>query len=156
MPLMSHNITLRPLAEQYIENYLAALSQKILKLLAISSHEAERNYLLQRLAEPTFFYCAFENQSQLFIGALEIRPPHYRSQLYNWINEQFWGNGYYQELLTTCIPAYFKHHPQETQVQARVDISNVRSYYALKKYGFNDTGIFSGPREDQYELIISR
>lgn len=154
--LTSNNITLHPLSVHYIESYLAALSEKILALLAISSLEAERTYLLQRVAEPTFFYCAFETKSKNFVGALEIRPTYYRSQLYNWINEQFWGNGYYQELLAACIPHYFKNNPQELHIQARIDITNLRSYYALKKFGFKDTGIFSGPRGDQYELIITQ
>lgn len=31
-----------------------------------------------------------------------------------------------------------------------------RSYHALKKIGFIETGIFKGAREDQYDLIFQK
>jgi hypothetical protein len=37
---------------------------------------------------------------------------------------------------------------------ANVDVENLRSYYALKKFGFIDSGIKNGPYGMQYKLFL--
>lgn len=156
--IKTQNLILEQLAQNHFEAYLAMFSPFIQKILNVSDTQEEHEYLKLQYQKvqnnQTFFYCIIEAFSQQLIGALEIRSKAHRSQLYNWINEQFWGNGYYQEALLTLLPHYFKQHPEEEEVNARVDISNLRSFYALKKCGFTQTGIFKGSREDQYNLII--
>lgn len=156
--IKTENLILEPLVQNHFEAYLAMFSPFIQKVLDVSDLQEEQEYLkiqYQKVQHnQTFFYCIIEAFSQQLIGALEIRTKAYRSQLYNWINEQFWGNGYYQEALLALLPHYFQQYPEEEEVNARVDVSNLRSFYALKKCGFTQTGIFKGPREDQYNLII--
>lgn len=151
---------MKVLQETLIGDYLQAFSPKVCQLLDVKSLEEEREYLEQQIIKveqaSTFFYCIFEQVSDLLIGAIEIRSIAYRSQLYNWINEQFWGNGYYQEAMQAAIPEYFVQFPQETEFNALVDVSNLRSYYGLKKLGFVDVGLVNGPREKQYNLIVSK
>src|SRR3989344_581558 len=78
------SLVLQELHIDFINKYLQALSPTVCKILAIKTVEHCH----------TFFLCIFEEITQLLIGAIEIRSKVYRSQLYNWINEAFWGNGY--------------------------------------------------------------
>jgi len=151
-------VVLKELSEDYIQHYLNALSQKVCTQLAIKHHDDERWYLNQQLQKvkegTTFFMCIFKKESEQLIGAVEIRNPSYRSQLYNWLHEDYWGKGYWQDAFRLASTAYFKTHPQETTIKARVDIINTRSYYALRKCGFNDLRISEGFRGKQHELIF--
>ena len=90
------------------------------------------------------------------MGALSIRPSHFRSQLYAWLNELFWGYGYYQEALTLASQAYFEAMAHAEHYSALVDASNKSSYYALKKNGFQERGLIRGPRELQYDMRCLR
>lgn len=156
--LESPHLVLKELHQDLFDQYMLAFSPLICRLVGSSSVEAERIYLEMQLQkvqiEATFFFCIFEKISEMLIGAIEIRNQSYRGQLYNWINEEYWGNGYYKEAMLLTIPAYFKRFPEEDHFNARVDVSNLRSYYALKKIGFKETGIYKGAREDQFNLIF--
>ena len=150
----------KELCDDDIPAYLSMLSETVCAILGIKSRADEAWYLAQRLEKikdgSTFFVCIFEYATETLIGAVEIRDPSYRSQLYNWINESYWGNGYYQEALSLAVKEYFDQYPQETTITACVDVSNKRSYFALKKFGFIEFGIIKGPKEDQYQLVYSR
>lgn len=151
-------VILKELSKDLVQDYLGSLSQKVCTLLAIKHYDDERWYLNQQLQKvkegTTFFMCIFQKKSGQLIGAVEIRDASYRSQLYNWLHEDYWGKGYWQDAFKIVSIAYFKTHPQEKNIIARVDVTNIRSYCALKKCGFNDLRISQGPRGKQYELIF--
>ena len=155
---MGKMLFVKELSDDDIPDYLAMLSETVCRILWIQSHADEAWYLAQRIEKvkegTTFFVCIFEKVSEKLTGAVEIRDPSYRSQLYNWINEDFWGNGYYQEALALAVQEYFERYPLEFSISASVNVSNKRSYFALKKFGFIDRGIFKASTEDQYKLIF--
>lgn len=154
------NVILKGLEEEYFSEYLKMLSLQIQRILEISSCDAEKQYLkvqLQKMKRnETFFYCIFEKETNQLFGAIEIRPSNHRSQLYNLINQSYWGNGYYQEALSLVLAYYFKIYLAEEKVTAGVDVSNKRSYKALLKAGFKELVIRKDPREDQYLLEFYR
>jgi RimJ/RimL family protein N-acetyltransferase len=131
-------------------------SEKIQNILDVSSQSSERLYLEMQLEKvktmDTFFLYIFEKETNNFVGVIEIRNRSYRSQLYNWVHERYWGNGYCQKALLLTLNFYFEKYPQEEKVTARVDVSNRRSYKVLFKAGFKEIVIRKGPREDQYLL----
>ena len=45
---------------------------------------------------------------------------------------------------------------QERYFNAHIDVTNMRSYCALKKAGFADYGFHNGPRGRQYNLILRK
>jgi len=153
-------VTLKPLREFFFPQYLKMFSPKVRELLHVSSKDSEIEYLYDRLEKQkegkTFFYCIFDNETGLLVGAIEIRNPQEAdSQLYSWLNEKYWGTGRYQEALRLVSEKYFEQS-RTSFYRANVDISNIRSYKALKKYGFIDSGLKKGPHGGQYMLICRR
>jgi len=153
-------VTLKPLRESYFPQYVKMFSPKVRDLLHVSSQESEITYLYDRLEKQkvghTFFYCVFENKENKLIGAIEIRNPQETdSQLYSWLNEAYWGTGMYQEALQLLSKIYFQE-TNELFYRANVDISNIRSYKALKKHGFIDFGLKKGAHGKQYILVFKR
>ena len=135
-------------------------SEKVQNILDVSLVSSERLYLEMQMEKvrtmDTFFLCIFERETNNFVGAIEIRNQSYRSQLYNWMHENYWGSGYYQEALLLALTFYFEKYPQEETVSARVDVTNQRSYKALLKAGFKEIAKRKGPRGDQYLLEFHR
>lgn len=151
-------VMVRALKEQDMSEYLLRLSSTVQELLHISSPDAEQQYIEERLKQEgdNCMYAIVENSSGLLIGGLEIRPvPPFFGQLYVWINDQFWGYGYFQEAITLVASAYFEH-TDASSFTAHVDVSNKRSYGALKKCGFIDIGMCNGAYGKQYILIYRR
>lgn len=109
----------------------------------------------------------FRSAPEKLIGAIEIRDlTESDGQLYSWVNENYWGVGAYQEALALISQKYFQvcelcpdrftKNP-EARCQyytANVDVENLRSYFALKKFGFLDAGVKNGPYGLQYKLIF--
>ncbi|MDP3889195.1 MAG: GNAT family N-acetyltransferase [bacterium] len=154
-------VVLKPLNQSYINAYLAAFSPMVRLQVQADSLEAERAYLQDRLErqqheEDTLFYCVFNRVTNQLIGALELRNRYTsRGQLYCWLHEHYWGGGFFQEALALASRAYFIKSGN-LFFNAHVDKTNKRSYYALKKGGFADSGIVRGPCGLQYELILRR
>jgi len=153
-------VTLKPLHESFFPQYLKMFSPKVRDLLHVSSKDSEITYLEDRLKKQkkgeTFFFCIFENKTNKLIGAIEIRnPKETDSQLYSWLNEKYWGTGIYQEALALLSKKYFTE-TDEKMYRAKVDISNLRSYKALKKHGFIDIGLKKGPHGKQYILVLPK
>jgi RimJ/RimL family protein N-acetyltransferase len=120
------------------------------------------------------------NKAGKLIGAIEIRElTESDGQLYSWINENYWGSGAYQEALKLISKKYFETcnlkntcagsigcdnngnfgsssngNVRCKYYTANVDAENLRSYYALKKFGFIDSGIKNGPYGPQYKLLL--
>ncbi len=153
-------VCLRELQEAFFADYIVAFSPVVRKCLRVSCVESERDYLKTRLKKQkngkTFFFCVFDAKNDELIGAVEIRDyQETKSQLYSWLNEGFWGGGRYQEVLRLAAQEYFAR-TNRCFFQAHVDVSNKRSYHALKKCGFADIGLIKGPFGRQYQLIFRR
>ena len=156
--LIGNAVILQPLQESYIQDYLLAFSPLVRQALHVMSPESERAYLIESIVQmregKTYFYLIVNQVEQKVIGAIAIRDPQvYPGQLYSWVNEHYWGKGYYQEALKLMTSFYFEQ-TGAFFISAQVDISNIRSYKALKKAGWADKGISKGPFGMQYDLIL--
>ncbi len=152
-PLEGSLVTLWPLSGEHIDSYLHHYSARVRAILHVTDSAQERFYLEQCIHNASFFYIIALKKSVTTIGAIEIREPTYRSQLYCWLNENYWGNGYFQEAMPIVAAHYFKTTGHPT-IHACVDYDNERSFYALKKVGFQEKKITAGPYGLQYELIL--
>lgn len=153
-------ITLKELTIDYFEMYLDMFSMKVRSLLHVADERCERSFLEHRLVQhcnrEVFFFCIFENESNKLIGSIEVRSPNdSRGQLGSWINEKYWGGGRYQEALRLITQAYFERSCIDV-ITAHVDVSNMRSYRSLKKFGFIDVATIDGPYGKQYVLAYQR
>ncbi len=151
-------VTIRSLTDGDLDDYERLFTPLVREALHVSSPAIERIYIKERIAQhesgTTFLFGVFSNHE--LIGALEIRSANTsRGQLYCWLNEQFWGNGYFQEALQLAASFYF-NHTQERYITAHVDCENLRSYRALRKAGFVDAGFQNGPHGKQFELIYRK
>jgi RimJ/RimL family protein N-acetyltransferase len=151
-------VTIRSLTDGDLDDYERLFTPLVRAALHVSSSAAERIYIKERIAQhesgTTFLFGVFCKDE--LIGALEIRDATTsRGQLYCWLNEQFWGNGYFQEALALAASFYF-NHTNERYITAHVDCDNLRSYRALKKAGFADAGFQQGPHGKQFELIYRK
>ena len=153
-------VTLRELEPEYFDEYIKMFSPKVRQTLHVSSINSELEYLHDRLDKIeqglTFFYCIFVHKTNTLIGAVEIRNElEAAGQLYIWLNEEYWGTGIYQEGVRLCAQEYFKNSSRPF-FNAHVDISNKRSYRALKKCGFAELGFYNGPYGKQYDLVLRK
>jgi len=153
-------ITLKELCEDYFDEYITMFSSKVRRILHVTDEGCERQFLYYRLMQhdrrEVFFFCMFDNASQKLIGSIELRSPNdSRGQLGVWLNEAFWGGGRFLEALTLIVEAYFERSGIDV-VTAHVDTSNIRSYKALKKFGFIDVATIDGPYGKQYALAYKR
>ncbi len=153
--LVGGRVFLEPLQAQHIAHYLQMFSPKVRALLRVKALSFERQYPEQKTSGDSFFYVIKEGTTGIVIGAIEIRAPIYRSQLYCWINECWWGAGYFQEAMQLAARAYFIQTNADT-LSARVDCDNLRSYHALKKAGFTSDGMVDGPAGKQFSLVLKR
>ncbi len=154
--LRGNRVCLERLQEHHIDQYIQMFSPRVRALLRVKAALSERNYLLKKAHDThTLFYVVKDAFSQIIIGAIEIRNPAYRSQLYCWIHELWWAAGAFQEAIALASAEYFNGSSNET-LSARVDCTNLRSYHALKKAGFESCGIVDGPECKQYQLVLKR
>lgn len=143
----------------YIEYYFNNLSQAVCSVLHIVSADQEQDYLLNELEQQrkgnTLIFALFSHAHH-FLGIIMIRSSEKsRGQLYCWIHERWWNFGYFGQGMQLAQQEYFSL-TNDFFFTAHVDVSNVRSYYALKKNGFADLGICQGPYGLQYELIMRK
>lgn len=147
-------VTIRSLRDSDLDDYERIFTPLVQEALHVSSAAAERIYIKERIEGTTFLFGVLLDN--MLIGALEIRDASTsRGQLYCWLNESFWGNGYFQKALSLAAAFYF-NHTNERYITAHVDCNNLRSYRALKKAGFADAGYVAGPHGKQYELLLRR
>jgi RimJ/RimL family protein N-acetyltransferase len=157
--IFGDHIILRKLIPEYYKEYINMFSDTVQDLLHASA-QGELDYLQERFEKmeqgKTFFYCIFDKKSDRLVGAIEIRNEHESAgQLYIWLNEKYWGSGLYQEAIRLCSQEYFQHS-HKPFFTAHVDISNRRSYLALKKCGFAELGFYKGPHGKQYDLVLRK
>lgn len=144
------------LSPKWIDAYLQRFSDEVQAVLHVKGIGSERAYLVQRIKEEVpFFFVLLDQLSKEVMGAIEIRHPTHRSQLYCWINERWWGTGRFKSAMLQAAHFYFEKSGEST-ITACVDCENVRSYYALKKVGFLEKGIAQGPHGLQYEMILEK
>lgn len=152
--LRGQSVIARPLTVSDLQYYAVMFSPMVQMALHVFSVETELQYVHACFAaiKPTLFYGIF--YSDLLVGAIQIRDyMSHASQLYGWLNEQYWGLGYYQEALQLVARYYFETTACSF-LRAHVDVANKRGYYALKKCGFADFGWYDGPSGKQYVLIL--
>jgi RimJ/RimL family protein N-acetyltransferase len=154
-PVHGNLIDLYPLASEHINSYLHHYSSLVQTILHVSDRTQEMYYLQLKIKEEAFFYGIAQKASSTIIGAIEIRNPVYRSQLYCWLNEQYWGNGYFQEAIQLAANEYFQQSTYSS-ITARVDCKNRRSVAALKKAGFQGQKVVPGAYGMQIELILKK
>lgn len=155
-----NSVYIRPLQASDIQAYLTMFSSTVQNALFVSSLQEERDYLIVHLEQQkhrmTHFYGIFLPSNDQFIGAIEIRDRDaYRGQLYCWIHENYWGTGYFIQAMQNAARDYFLQTGQR-YINALVATANKRSYRALKKCGFSDSGFHTGVDGDSYELILRR
>ena len=151
------SVDLYTLADNLVDQYLQSFSPLIQSILHVQDLKHEQEYLedaLQKTSKP-FFYLIAHKDNQTIVGSIEIRDPGYRCQIYCWINEQYWGQGFFQEAMKLATHNYFEITDTQS-ITARVDVDNKRSYHALQKAGFVEIAKARGPHGLQYEMILCR
>jgi RimJ/RimL family protein N-acetyltransferase len=152
--------SVRLLQAHDVEAYLTVFSPEIRAALGVTSVEVERIYIYEELAKQeqgrTFFFGIVDSATKVIVGAIEIRNKiEHAGQLYCWLHERYWGTGVFQDALSIATYWYFLY-TQESYITARVNVSNKRSYRALKKCGFIDSGIIQSRVSLQYEMVFRR
>ncbi len=144
------------LSSEWVGAYLQIFSDVIQGILHVKETDSERGYLMECIEQGApFFFMVLEQASNELIGAIEIRNPLHRSQLYCWINEKWWGTGCFKDAMHQAAQAYFEKS-RESTITACVDHDNVCSYRALKKVGFIEKGTLQGPHGLQYEMVLEQ
>jgi RimJ/RimL family protein N-acetyltransferase len=134
-------ITLKPLQEQFIEEYYHMFSpivRQAIGLPSTSDLQETTDFLRAIMDDPQhlMFYCIFDNPTNKLIGAVVIRTPdHPNGQLGAWLNENFWGGERYQEALYLALKKYFDYKANNS-IFAFVAVDNKRSLKAHQKMGF--------------------
>jgi RimJ/RimL family protein N-acetyltransferase len=152
-----HVVSLIPIVETNIKIYLSLFSPNLWPYLHVANRADEEEYLLQSMARkkrgiPTFFYLIYIVEKDCYVGAIQIRLPHENSgQLYCWIHERYWGQGYLKPAIELAADNYF-NQTELNQFSALVYFDNQRSYHALKKAGFIDAGTVEGVYGKQHLL----
>ncbi len=88
-------------------------------------------------------YCIFDAKENRLIGTLEVRAKNDKDpgQFGCWLNERYRGGGRIQEAIQLITNVYFRL-TNEPSFTAHVRLWNKRSYRALLRAGFTDTGKF--------------
>lgn len=141
--IVGKTVTLKPLEASFFDachHMFSPTVRQWLHLPLTATTEQTREFLASRLVViqegKSHYFCIFDNQDKKLIGAVEIREPDFvNGQLGAWLNEKYWGGGRYQEALDLALKAYFSD-TKATEVNAIIDVDNVRSIKAHQKYGF--------------------
>lgn len=160
-------VTLKKLREEYFIDFHNMFSTKVRDLFESPKH-ITLDYTITILSYimklndkgDTLYYCIFDNKDNKLIGAIEVREKNDidPGQLGCWINENYWGGGRIQEAYKLIAQTYFQLKPKEKSFNAHVRTWNVRSYKALKKFGFIDVGIIktTDGKGDRHVLELYR
>lgn len=141
-------ITLKLLKEDYFIDFHNMWSQDVRHFIEYPEF-INLEFTLQHLKKEMdkiaqgqeLMYCIFDNKADKLIGALDIREKNDCGQFGCWLNERFRGSGRIQEAIKLITNIYFRLHDKQSFI-AHVRLWNTRSYKALLKAGFIDTGTF--------------
>lgn len=139
-------VTLKRIKFEYIDDYAKTFTSKVMASLALDQVGIKNLIYTELHKDQTgeyIVYTIFENEGNSIIGGIEIRKGGWCGNLGNWISEKYWGEncnkkGYYQESLGLITNLYFTAFPEATSLSAHVRKFNKRSYFALRKFGFQD------------------
>ncbi|MFH1832489.1 MAG: GNAT family N-acetyltransferase [bacterium] len=158
-------ITLKKLKPEYFLDYHNMLSNTVRKGLewpknitldwTINELKAE---LKKEKTGTVVMYCIFDNKENKLIGFIDIRDPDPNDlgQFGVWVNENYWGSGRMQEATKLISQVYFALKNEDSYI-AHVRLWNQRSYHALKKFGFQDTGFFyENGQKTRHVLILHK
>jgi len=155
-------ITLRLLKEDYCQAYHEAWSDTVRTALEFPknvSYDYTVRHVQRKINKvkegKMTHYCMFDNNDNKLIGELEIREKNETDpgQFGFWTNENYWGKGRTQEGLKLITNIYFRLHPEAKSFTAHVRLWNLRSYNAMKKFGFKDVDFFyEGGKASRYIL----
>lgn len=160
-------VTLKKLREEYFIDWHNMFSAKVRDLFESPKH-ITLDYtinILRYIMElnnkgETLYYCIFDNKDNRLIGAIEVREKNDidPGQMGCWLNENYWGGGRIQEAYKLIAQTYFKLKPNEPSFDAHVRTWNIRSYKAMKKFGFVDlkTVKASDGKADRHVLELRR
>lgn len=157
-------ITLKRLKEEYYIDYHNMHSVTVRRAIEYPEHTT-LDWTIRFLkgeqekdaAGKVMLYCIFDNKTGKLIGSTEIREKNDKDpgQFSCWINEHYWGGGRTQEAIKLITAAYFKLTHEESFI-AHVRTWNIRSYKALKKAGFIDTGFYYEDNEPSRYILEMR
>ena len=152
--IVGDSVDLYQLEDRHIKPYLELFSPTIQELLHVKDPQSEEHYLRERIAQnEVYFFVIGDKETGLVIGSIEIRKPTFRSQLYCWLHESYWGTGRFDEAMCLAAESYFAE-TNASSISARVDIDNKRSFHALQKIGFVEIGRAAGPYGLQFEMLL--
>lgn len=148
--VIGKSVVLRTLKEHYfidIHNMFSADVRQWLEYpeyvdleytIRMLKYEMEESRLGRQLQ-----YCIFDAKDHCFIGLIEVREKRDTDpgQFGCWLNERYRGGGRIQEAIKLISNIYFRLHKVDS-FTAHVRLWNKRSYNALLKAGFKDTGKF--------------
>ena len=153
--LVGQRVELHPLDQSFFKEYLTSFSELVRSYIGVDL-DSERLYLeahhRQMQRGETLFFTIFCKETKTLMGAIEVRSARYRGQLYYWLNEKYWSQGFLQEALQLVFE-YYAQNAKEKSVTAFVDVSNARSIKVLKRFGFKKKETRKGPRENQIEMV---
>lgn len=160
-------VTLKKLREEFFIDFHNMFSSKVRELFESPKHITldytirVLSYIMDLHAKgETLYYCIFDNKDNRLIGAIEVREKNDidPGQLGCWINENYWGGGRIQEAYKLIAQTYFKVKPHEKSFDAHVRTWNIRSYKAMKKFGFIDVSTVkaSDGKADRHVLELRR
>lgn len=143
-------VTLKRLKEEYFIDYHNMFSDTVRKdlefpesitlnyTISMLNHDMEKERQGKMIS-----YCIFDNKDNKFIGWTAVRDknPADPGQFSFWINEKYWGGGRAVEAAKLLAKVYFRMK-SENSFTAQARLWNKRSYYALKKAGFKESGFF--------------
>jgi RimJ/RimL family protein N-acetyltransferase len=144
-------ITLRALKEDHFLDFHNMFSSTVRKAMEFPE-TISLNYTIRMLKlelekisqRKTLYYVVFDNKDDKLIGYVEVREknPADPGQFGFWVNENYWGGGRAVEAAQLIARTYFRLYPDKNSFTAHVRLWNHRSYGALKKSGFKETGYF--------------
>lgn len=148
--VIGEKVVLRLLHERYFIDYHNAWSRDVRQGLEFPE-DIDLDYTIRFLRYELenfnkgkqITYCVFEAQSNVLVGAVDIREktPTSMGQFGWWLNEKYRGKGLIQEAAKLIANVYFRLYDVDS-FEVHVRLWNKRSYYALVKAGFVDTGTF--------------
>jgi RimJ/RimL family protein N-acetyltransferase len=160
-------VTLKLLKEEYFIDIHNMFSNKIREGIEypaswpLNRSISHLRYEMKRVkAGKVVHYCVFDNKDNKVIGTLDIRNRKATDpgQFGIWVNENYWGGGRVQEAMDLAAKVYFALKGVD-EFDAEIRPWNKRSYGALTKYGFKDTGKFhheDDDKPDRHILILRK
>lgn len=158
-------VTLRKLKESFFIDYHNMFSRDVRHNIEFPEYidlDYTIRYLKYQMERDKegkqLMYCIFDAKDNKLIGTIEIREKDAADpgQFGCWLNERYRGGGRIQEAIKLITNVYFRLYPDTPSFSAYVRLWNKRSYRALLKAGFIDTGKLGSYKNEQVYLMEFR